>query len=172
MPEPTWNVQRCWWWGAMRASSPLLDEDAEAVAEALVGEDVAAIVSSPLPGNRRRQVSWRIGIERGASTTAHQPAAVGCPGVHQGRDRRTMVLGGPMAERGALELDSRETLPVLTPGSRRCELACTSAASGAALAPTEIPAERAWVACALRTWTRRLLARRGRQRLRRNGARP
>ena len=42
-----------------------------------------------------------------------------------------------------LELDGRQTLPDLTTGCRRCELACTSVASGAALGRVSIAVERA-----------------------------
>jgi hypothetical protein len=71
---------------------PLLDDDAEAVAEALVGEDVAAIVPSLL--RRVPQPAGLLanrGIERGASPTPVGPLRMGLLGAHRGRDRRTMV---------------------------------------------------------------------------------
>ena len=59
----------------MRASSRLLEHYAEGAAEAPVGEDVAAIVSSPLRRYCRRQVSWR--IEYRARRLDDRPSA-GC----------------------------------------------------------------------------------------------
>ena len=78
--ETDGDVERCWW-GAIRASSPLLDEDTGAAeAKAVFGEDVAAIVSSPLRRYRSRQVSWRIGDRARRLDDRRRPTADGPTG--------------------------------------------------------------------------------------------
>ena len=99
-----WNVQRRAMGWLDEGMEPVARRDAEAVADALAGEDVAAIVSSPL--RRALQTAGplanRVGIEPRLDDRVGELRVGPVGGAHRGRDRRTMARGvAPMAERAA-----------------------------------------------------------------------
>jgi broad specificity phosphatase PhoE len=152
-----WNVQRRVMGWLDEGLEPVARRDAEAVADALAGEDVAAIVSSPL--RRALQTAGplanRVGIEPRLDDRVGELRVGPWEGLTEDEigERWPEEWRRWRNEPHTLALEGRETLRELNARVAAVldELACSSAASGAAVVYTHDAVIRAAVAWALRT---------------------
>jgi broad specificity phosphatase PhoE len=152
-----WNVQRRVMGWLDEGLEPVALRDAEAVADALVGEDVAAIVSSPL--RRALQTAGplanRVGIEPRLDDRVGELRVGQWEGLSEDEigDRWPEEWRRWRNEPHTLALEGRETLRELNARVAAVldELTGSSAASGATVVYTHDAVVRAAVAWALRT---------------------
>ena len=152
-----WNVQRRVMGWLDEGVKPVARRDAEAVADALAGEDVAAIVSSPL--RRALQTAGplanRVGIEPRLDDRVGELRAGPWEGLTEDEisERWPEEWRRWRNEPHTLALEGRETLRELNARVTAVldELACSSAATGAAVVYTHDAVVRAAVAWALGT---------------------
>ncbi len=152
-----WNVQRRVMGWLDEGVEPVARRDAEVVADALAGEDVAAIVSSPL--RRALQTAGplanRVGIEPRLDDRVGELRVGPWEGLTEDEigERWPDEWRRWRNEPHTLALEGRETLRELNARVAAVldELAGSSAASGAAVVYTHDAVVRAAVAWALRT---------------------
>jgi len=151
-----WNVQRRVMGWLDEDVEPVARRDAEAVADALAGDDVAAIVSSPL--RRALQTAGplanRVGIEPRLDDRVGELRVGPWEGLTEDEigERWPEEWRRWRNEPHTLALEGRETLHELNDRvAAVLDELCSSAASGAAVVYTHDAVVRASVAWALRT---------------------